>query len=401
MTYRIALVTHTVGGGVWTTTQFLRAALNHTEQYSTDIIVLATSMSDDQSVRLLSPATWQRGIQVGLKQNNNNDKIYHVGAFLTEFEFQRYKPRRQLTELLNRYDLVQVVAGTPAWAAVTEGIVPPVTLFVATRAGNERVSSIRQATGWKKIWMTGMVHAVAQIELRALSLASCVFAESHYTIKLLNSIVPQARLTLAPPGVDTDFFCPPSCYQTDGPLLCVGRLDDPRKNLSMLIRAYHAIHLQRPDIPRLVLVGRNGVSEEDTHLVKSLGLENHIEIKKNISLAQLRLTYQNASLFVLPSDEEGLGIVILEAMASGLPVICTDCGGPSTAIVHGTTGLLTPVGNLGAITDAIQSLLQDSTMRQQMGYAGRTVAEKRFSMAATGQVYLDKYAELLICRAGN
>ena len=111
-----------------------------------------------------------------------------------------------------------------------------------------------------------------------------------------------------------------------------------------------------------------------------------------IELARL---YREVVVFVLSSDEEGLGIVILEAMASGLPVVSTDCGGPGTAIVEGKTGFLTPVGDADALAEAMQRFLDDSSLCQHMGRAGRRVAGEQFSLAVTGKVYLDHYDRLL------
>jgi hypothetical protein len=96
---------------------------------------------------------------------------------------------------------------------------------------------------------------------------------------------------------------------------------------------------------------------------------------------------------VLSSNEEGLAIVILEAMASGLAVVSTDCGGPATAVTEGETGFLTPVGDVESFSAAMQKLISDPVLCQRMGQAGRRVALERFSLAAAGKVFLDKYDE--------
>jgi len=88
-------------------------------------------------------------------------------------------------------------------------------------------------------------------------------------------------------------------------------------------------------------------------------------------------------------------MVILEAMASGLPIISTDCGGPATAVIPGENGLLTPVGNAQALAEAMQTLWEQPELRRRMGQAARQRVEERFSIEKAGQVYLDAYARLL------
>jgi glycosyltransferase involved in cell wall biosynthesis len=174
----------------------------------------------------------------------------------------------------------------------------------------------------------------------------------------------------------------------------VGRFSDHRKNVRLLFAAYARLRQQYPDAPRLVLVGRAPLPA-DWAYAASLDIAQCIDIHEQVSNHALAEFYRNASLFVLSSDEEGLGIVILEAMASGLPVVCTRCGGPETAVIEGETGYLTPVGDANALADAMQQLLQNPSTRQQMGQRGRQVAEERFSLAAAGKIYLDQYDALL------
>ena len=97
----------------------------------------------------------------------------------------------------------------------------------------------------------------------------------------------------------------------------------------------------------------------------------------------------------MPSDEEGLGIVILEAMATGLAVVSTASGGPEVAVTDGETGFLTPVGDQEALKSAMLKLIDDPVLRDRFGAAGRRVAEARFSLESTGAVFLQEYDKLL------
>jgi glycosyltransferase involved in cell wall biosynthesis len=146
--------------------------------------------------------------------------------------------------------------------------------------------------------------------------------------------------------------------------------------------------------PDLYLVGEKP-SASAQELLAELHIADRVRLLGVLSDDELPEIYGNALFFVLSSDEEGLGIVNLEAMASGLPVVSTDCGGPATSIVDGETGFLTPVGDAGALAERMQRLLEDPTLCQRMGRAGRQVVEERFSLAAAGRVFLDAYDEIL------
>jgi D-inositol-3-phosphate glycosyltransferase len=350
-------------------------------------------MRDTNSVRLLAPNSWLRGVQQTCAEWHGRP-YRHVGAIISEFESQRYQPRRQLTQLLNQYDLVQIVAGTPSWALVARHLQRPTCLFVATTTAKERVTKISRSVGWRRIWLQVMTRAVSRMEQAALSNVTCVFAESEYTRQLLCSIVPAEQLLLSVPGIDTSFFCA-SVYCADGYILSVGRWADPRKNVRLLFKAYKRLQRLMPETPNLMLAGATTPSSDDWAYAVSLGIGDRIHVRQNVTKEELRCLYQNAALFVLPSDEEGLGVVILEAMACGLPVISTRCGGPATAVADGVTGYLTPVGDAEALALRMAELIRDPMLRSRMGQEGRRVAEQRFSLAAAGKVYLDKYDELL------
>jgi glycosyltransferase involved in cell wall biosynthesis len=349
------------------------------------------SSRDRYSLRLLSPGSWLRGTQI-VQDTWNGFSFQHVGSILAEFEFQRYQPRQALTRLLNTYDLVQIVAGTPVWGLVTRHVHCPVCLFVATTTQNERISVLKRSTGWRRYWLGLMSHFNVRIERAALSSMAYVFAESEYTRQALSSFVPQDRLGLGVPGIDTALFSS-SAYQSDGYILAVGRFSDPRKNVCLLFNAYNLLRQRMSCVPRLVLVGQRP-QQQDWDYASTLNLWEWTDLYEDVPIQTLADLYRGASLFVLSSDEEGLGIVILEAMASGLPVVCTRCGGPETAVVEGETGYLTPVGDAEALAAAIQRVLQDPVQRREMGQRGRQVAEERFSIAAAGKVYIDQYDAL-------
>jgi D-inositol-3-phosphate glycosyltransferase len=394
--YSVAIVVpglSTGGGGVLSVASFLHQVLSASHSYHPELVSIATSAHDSTSTRLMSPSSWLRGVQA-VQNERQNKKFVHIGAHLTELEFQRYLPRRILTDLLNSYDLVQIVAGSPAWALVAKEVVPPVTLQVATLASLERRSKLAAISGYRRIWLSLMTSIVSTLDRKALQEVDIAFVENKWMLDHLRGFIGPQRVVFAPPGVDIKVFCPGN-YQPNGPILSVGRFADARKNIGLLFEAYYFLRRHMPQAPKLIIAGRSAPLQKDWAKAVSLGIANDVDIRQNLSTNGLAELYRSASIFALSSDEEGLGLVLLEAMASGIPVVSTRCGGPATAVINGETGLLTPVGDAAALAQAMQRLLHNDQLRRRMGQAARQRAKACFSLEAAGQVYLDKYDELL------
>jgi D-inositol-3-phosphate glycosyltransferase len=394
---RVAVVTHnvTAAGGTRSLTNFLCSVLERSGRYEPHVISLAGSASDPSSVLLRDPRSWRAGVRV--EDGTFRDLPYqHVGAWVAELEFQRYRSRPALTELLNGFDLVQFATGVPAWANAALESRPPVLLWAATTIKADRDSQLHVYRGARRLWSRAMTQFTAHYERRALKGVDTVFALSEYTQMALEPLVGSTPLLLAPCGVDTDRFRPVEAPTRDY-LLGVARFHDPRKNISLLLRAFARLVKSRRDVPDLYLVGETP-TEAAGELTRLLGIEGRVRFLGVQPLSRLIELFQNTRCFVLSSDEEGLGIVVLEALACGAPVVSTACGGPETAIKHEYTGLLTPVGDEEAMVTALARLLDNPLLEQRLRATGRAVAESRFSLEATGQIFLDRYDEVLAGR---
>ena len=382
-----------VHSGVPAVALFLHRVIAASDKYTPQLISLSTSARDPNSTRLSSPATWfksakqSKGVWHGLEYR-------HVGAELTELEFQRYRPRKVLTKLLKDFEIVQVVAGCPPWALVTKSYAGKVALQVATLTAVERASMLKQSRNARRLWLWLMTKINTAVEQPALRRADVVFVENKWMYDLLREQHGDGKIVFAPPGIDTNYF-QPADYNPGGHLLSVGRFHDPRKNVRLLFDAYSRLRQARADVPRLILAGEVGPIAADLAYAESLGIREQVEIYERVPLEKLRSLYQNASLFLLSSNEEGLGLVIAEAMACAIPVVSTSCGGPETLVVEGVTGHLTPVGDAEAMKTKVLKLLDDVEMRRRMGLAGRLRAVEKFSLEAAGKVFLDHYDALL------
>lgn len=394
--YKIALVKSGMftSGGVSSVCWFLYQTISSINYYDVDLFSLETSYNSSSNVRLLSPKSWNRGIQI-TEYAWHNIPVKHVGACFSEFEFQRYMPRSPLTELLNRYDLIQIVAGSPATANVVRNTSKPVCLFMATLARLERKSIIQKANFPRKVYGHMVLPIVSKVERQALSQVDHVFAETEYTRQAILPYVHASKISIDTIGVDTHQFHPISEKQRDNDyILSVGRFADARKNVALLFDAYALLRQCMPDAPKLILAGKTGPTPAAWAKAGELGITEHIVVKKDVSFEELIELYQNAAVYALSSDEEGLGIVLLEAMACATPVVSTRCGGPDS-VISDQVGFLTPIGDAEAMADRILWMLQNPEKRRRMGQAGREMIEARFSNEMVGQKYLEVYDRLL------
>lgn len=228
--------------------------------------------------------------------------------------------------------------------------------------------------------------------------ASHIFTVSEFSKRAMLSryrIAPD-KISVIHNGVDKSRFYPSSSDQdivnsrglfSKGYLLSVGRLE-PRKNHVTLLRAY--AQLQNTTLP-LVIIGQphfrfDGVFQ----VIQELNLDGRVHILSNVKDEELPLFYRHAKFFIYPTWAEGFGMPILEAMASGLPVISSD----STSIpeVAGKAALLTDPNDVNAITAAIEYLLSNQALYMTMQECGlKQVDSFQWSVAAekVRSVYLD------------
>ena len=174
-------------------------------------------------------------------------------------------------------------------------------------------------------------------------------------------------------------------------LLFIGRLRH-YKGVDVLIRAMHRIPAQ------LLIIGTGSMQEEWQNLAQAEGLAGKVFFLGDASERESLAARYAADLFVLPSTNraEALGIVQLEAMACGLPVVCTELGtGTSYVNRNGVTGLVVPPNDPQALAAAINKLLPAPAMRAKMGAEGRMRVRNEFSFRTMTKATIAFYQEAL------
>ena len=194
-----------------------------------------------------------------------------------------------------------------------------------------------------------------------------------------------------PNGVDTDEFAPADIFASPGPrVICVSRLIE-RKGIDFLIRAMPAVIEKHPQAT-LSVFGEGNIEEELEELVRSLGLTGAVTLPGRIEHDELPARYADADVFVLPSKNEGMSNTVLEAVASGLPVVGTTVGGNNVLVEEGRNGFLVEPESADALADAVLKIAADGDGARAMGKRSREIAET-MSWQAVADAYAARYAE--------
>lgn len=209
--------------------------------------------------------------------------------------------------------------------------------------------------------------------------------------RIARALTPEAasRMVQLPPGVDEKTFHPASggaavrarLGLADRPVVvCVSRLV-PRKGQDTLIQAMPLILAAQPDAV-LLIVGGGPYADDLKRLAERTGVADSVRFTGAVPWEELPAHFGAGDVFAMPCrtrrgglDVEGLGIVYLEASATGLPVVAGDSGGAPDAVLDGETGWVVRGGEPGEAAERIVALLDDAELRRRMGERGRKWVE--------------------------
>lgn len=224
--------------------------------------------------------------------------------------------------------------------------------------------------------------------------------------------VPTGRIAQACNGVDTQRFSPSVNGRApitgspfnDPSLWVVGTVGRMQavKNQTLLAQAFvRALQLQ-PELQqrmRLVMIGEGPLRAESMAILANAGLERMAWLPGERN--DVPDVMRGLDCFVLPSLAEGISNTILEAMATGLPVVATDVGGNAELVVHGTTGEIVPPAQIEPMSQRLVQMASDPQRAAAMGRAGRVEAARDFSLPAMVAIYQNLYDCQIALRASE
>ena len=267
----------------------------------------------------------------------------------------------------------------------------------------EQARKSHQQTLRNKLANLLMKH-LAKLEAETAKEATAIVTISKYSVEKIQQYygVNPNKIQIVPNGVDIEAF-KPSKNQTalkqqfnlgTGPsVLFVGNLI-PRKGLLFLVKAAKVIVKQQPDT-KFLIAGEGPLKNQLISSIKEENLSSNFTFLGRIEEKLLPSLYNCSDVFVLPSIQEGQGIVLLEAQASGKPVVAFDIGGIREAVQNGETGLLVNPGESDALAEALIKLLNDKTMHEKMGANGRKFIVENYTWDICSQKMLTVYHKTL------
>jgi glycosyltransferase involved in cell wall biosynthesis len=296
-----------------------------------------------------------------------------IGEFeLPEYELQKlsFPPILQMLDYIQREQFTEIIISTPGPIGLTALLAAKMLNLQASGIYHTdfpqyiRIlteDSFLESVAWRYMhWFYGQLETV--------------FVNSEeYRQSWINRGLDPSKLKIFPRGLDTELFNPdrrdPHFWQKFGPgngevrLLYVGRVSR-EKDLDVLAGAYRK--LREENLPvQLFVVGHGPYSEALAETLPDAFFTGYLRGK------ELAAAYASADIFVFPSTTDTFGNVIIEAQASGVPVIVSDSGGPKELVENNTNGLVTKSHDVDDFTRAIRTLVVDSALRQRMGNRAR------------------------------
>lgn len=311
---------------------------------------------------------------------------YGIGSWFPELEFTHYLPNRKWKSLINNAHLHFVVSGNTLAASPYMFLNVPYISWIATPWEADRRNRISNFSLHRKILDSIVNRPVLRyLERKILQNPDgTVVALSSYTSNELEKISNRKVSDVMLMPVDTGVYKPNYSKIKPWRIGFSGRYCDPRKNIDLLLQAGRMIRDKGHEV-EIVLVGDKD-SNQLNHKIEAHGLGSNVLCYQHMNPDRLSLLLQTLDVFVIPSYQEGLCISALEAMACGVPIISTRCGGPEEYVIPFETGLLIDFSQ-DSLTSAVCRICSDRTLRCKLSNGCYNWINEHASQEASRRVF--------------
>ena len=315
---------------------------------------------------------------------NGKNLHYQSQKELLVYAWKAYRFAKQLARK-NKYHLSHsfftVPCGVVSWLLKRKYQIP----YIVSLRGSDVPGYSERFTAIYKI-LTPIIKMVWRN-------ATAVIANSQGLKDLALKSAPQQKIGIIYNGINVaEFnFIERSVSCEEFKVICVSRIT-PRKGIKYLIQAVAQLAEKYPFI-KLQLIGEGDEKEELEHGTLNMKHGTQIEFLGRIEHEKLPQYYQNADVFVLPSLNEGMSNTMLEALASGLPLISTNTGGAEELVADGENGFIVKMKDVDDIAAKLEMLIQNPELRLRMARKSREKAEG-MSWGRVAEQYYESYKSL-------
>lgn len=276
------------------------------------------------------------------------------------------------------FDYFFMVSGTCIAAHPLTLLNKQFVMWVSTLYHTDREKRVQELTGLRRFIDSCAFKKMNSIEKEVLEQASVIFALSSYSEHEFASVLGGPTSRIISCGFPIE--CPVELTQAPSKepiIIAVGRFSDPRKNIGMLLRMFEQVHNIIP-AARMYVVGEKPIHNLWAGRIDEAALQA-VTFTGPVSADELQEFYQQARVQVITSHQEGFGIVGIEGMSFGVPVVSTDCGGTSSYVMNGETGYLVPLDDDASMAQHVITILLNPRMRDYLSRNARTFVQQHYT----------------------
>ena len=305
-----------------------------------------------------------------------------IGCALPELEFTYYLPSPRWREVIAAHDRHIAVGGTVLVSCPLTAMGIPHLVWCASTMKEDRRDRQRSMPAARRLFDRMVVSPVQRrMEKNILAGSGRFITVSEHTRKTLVAAGGRAdRCFPLPVPVDEKRFTPPTHHPEPGTIGFAGRPTDPRKNIPLLFETAGRLVAKGFDI-ELRLTGTPDAALK--RAAERSGVSGRVRWLGWLPDEELPQFFQSLDVFVIPSFQEGLNVAGLQALACGVPVVSTRCGGPEDYVVDGKTGYLADFDS-AELAAATSRIIENRDLRFELGANARRMVERNYSLGGFG-----------------
>jgi glycosyltransferase involved in cell wall biosynthesis len=318
-------------------------------------------------------------------------EAHAIGAWLPELEFTHYAATTRWREVMDSCDAFVSASGNVLAASPYCQTGRPYLAWVASDWDGDRHDRVKHFPLVRRLLDACVNGPIIRKLQRKLLAGGHVLSLSDYTARTLGTLIgPSFRKAVLPVPIDTELFVPKPGARVPGRVGFAGRFRDPRKNIGLLLQTVAHLRSRGHDVTA-VLMGDSSFPALERQ-VAALGLDGHVSVKAYLSREDMRDCLQTLDVFILPSHQEGLCIAALEAMACGVPVVSTHCGGPEEFVIPDVTGYLVEA-QPQEMARAVAGIISEPDLRSRLSASARQLVEQHYAKAPVEAAFAEALKE--------